>query len=649
MRTINELFAAVVIAAGLVTGAAAQEAAVSEVETEMETTVVTATRTAVSLKDAPGAITVITAEDIKDVPAGDILDVIRETAGITMTGRSTGGRNTISIRGFDSRNSLILVDGMRVAASDPLFGHSDFEQNWVPMESIERIEVVRGPLSALYGSEAMGGVINIITKKTTDQWQAGARIGGGVRDDGNGGGNQNYAAHVAGPLLKDKLGISVSAEQIRDEATPDKDEPQYSELEGKEVSSVSGKLTFTPTDNHTLEATVSVVDDDRWRETESRGKKYEGTADLDKTNFGLAWHGTIGPTNSTVQAYRSDIDKLTRKKYENGKTSDNPERLTDSVLDAQTSFSLGFNLFTLGGELRKEELESLSLAQGEDDVSHGALFIQDELSLFADRLLLTPGLRWDDHEAFGSETSPRLYALYKLTDQINLKAGYGHAFRAPTIKQVSAGYHGKQGPHEFFGNPDLQPEATDSYEAGAEYFGGRIFARAMYFRNDIENLIDNKQIGQNGRTRLFQPTNIDEARTEGLETEVGLSLPYGFGLSGSYTYLDAKDTQKHERLDEKPRHTTNAKLKYTWNAMGLSAALRFQYIADQEMFNDDDELEKAPDYALWHFSLRKSLMEHFDIQVGVENIGDVRLADDSDLFAYEERGRFYYANLRCDF
>ena len=195
----------------------------------------------------------------------------------------------------------------------------------------------------------------------------------------------------------------------------------------------------------------------------------------------------------------------------------------------------------------------------------------------------------------------------------------------------------------------MQPETSDAYEAGVEYFGDKIFARAICFYNDIEDLIDWKQIGQNGRVRLFEATNIDEAKAEGVEVEVGVTLPHRLALSCNYTYLDAKDTKNDVRLDEKPRHTVNTKLKYAWDTIGLSAVLRFQYIADQELFNDDDELVDAPDYSLWNFSIRKTLLNNFEIQMGVENIEDVRLADKSDLFAYEERGRFYYANLRFNF
>ena len=274
------------------------------------------------------------------------------------------------------------------------------------------------------------------------------------------------------------------------------------------------------------------------------------------------------------------------------------------------------------------------------------------MSLFGNRLLLTPGVRWDDHETFGSEVSPRLYVLFKATDNINIKAGYGHAFRAPTVKQVSEGYEASFGPHTFLGNPDVDPETSDAYEAGVEYYGDKVFARAIYFLNEIENLIDNDRIGSTGpggRFGIFEASNIAEAETSGVETELGITLPKGFEVSASYTYMDAEDTQNDVRLTEKPRHSFSGKLIYNHERLGLGATLRTQFIGDQVLENADDELEEVPDYNLWHFSIRKRFLKHLEIQFGVENITDVRLADESELFQSEERGRFYYTNLRYDF
>jgi outer membrane receptor for ferrienterochelin and colicins len=644
MRYLTPFIAAFVVALSAAAVPAAETA-----ESEMEKTVVTATRTEVSLKDAPGAVTVISAEDIKDLTANDVLDIVRDTAGVSLSGRGVGGRSVISIRGLESRQTLILVDGKRVTASDAVFGHSDFEHNWVPIETIERIEVVRGPLSALYGSEAMGGVINIITKKTASEWHGSARIGGGVRADNNGGENQTYGAQVSGPLVAERLKLGLSAEYMKDENTPDKDDPDIDEIEAKEVTTYGARLAYTPSEDHTFEADVTMTTDDRERLTSSSGRDYLDDYDLEKIMYGLSWSGDVGPTRSAIKAYRSDIDKLSVKRYTDGSTTEYPERLINDAVDAQTSFFLGDTIVTLGGEWRNEELESTSLTSGKDSVVHQALFAQGEVPLFGDRLLLTPGVRLDDHETFASEVSPRIYAVYKLTDMINLKAGYGHAFRAPTVKQVSEDYEARNGPHIFLGNPDLEPETSDAYEVGAEYYGAKVFARALYFYNDVDNLIAYERIGSGPPPRTYLATNIDKARTYGVETELGLNLPMGLDLTAGYTYLEAEDTENEVRLEGKPRHEINAKLKYKNQSLGLSAVLRAQHIADQVFENDDDVLEEVPAYTLWHFSVSKQFLQHFEVQVGIDNIADVRLADETDLYDYEERGRFYYANLRYSF
>ena len=617
---------------------------------------VTATRSEVSLQDAPGSITIIGKEDLADLPDGDLLGAIRETSGVSLIGRSVGGRKSISIRGMDSRHSLILVDGKRIASSTAIFGHSNFENNWLTSENIERIEIVKGPLSALYGSEAIGGVVNIITKPiSTKDWSFGFNTGGGVTDD-DGGGNGHVNAYTSGPLIQDRLGLYLSAGYNRDDDTPSEENPLVSEIEGIETYTLSSKIAFTPNQNHTLELAVDLVDEERWRNTNRGRNFYRSEYEVDKGMYSLSWRGTVGPTRSVVQAYRSVIEKNSINLFSRG-TTYYPEELTNDVFDAQTTFDVVNNLITLGGELRKEDLESTTLLSGQDDALHSALFVQDELEFF-EKLLVTLGGRFDHHDEFGSEFSPRIYGLYQATDNLNLKIGYGHAFNAPTIKQISEGYFASFGPHSFVGNPDVGPETANNYEIGTEYTTDIFWAKAFYFLNDIEDMIQNTRIGRpqlspgGGPPRFtYTAKNIAEARTSGVETEVGVALESGFEISANYTFLDAEDRVTDERIAGKPKHTLNAKLGYNLEQYGLSTALRFQFIGDQVLENDarHPELEDVPDYSLWHFSIRKKMFEYFEVQLGVENIGDVRLADKSDLFAYEERGRFFYASLKGTF
>uniref|UniRef100_UPI0013C33B35 TonB-dependent receptor plug domain-containing protein n=1 Tax=Azohydromonas sediminis TaxID=2259674 RepID=UPI0013C33B35 len=166
-----------------------------------ETVVVTATRYPVNWVDAPAAISVIPRSEIEVRGADNVLGAIRGVPGLSLQGRTIGGRKVLSIRGMDSKQTLFLVDGKRVGASDGVMGHSDYQYDWIPMNDVERIEVVRGPLSALYGSEAMGGVVNVITRRASAERWSGSAAVEGLRPDGDRGGDGWRAgARAGGPL-----------------------------------------------------------------------------------------------------------------------------------------------------------------------------------------------------------------------------------------------------------------------------------------------------------------------------------------------------------------------------------------------------------------------------------------------------------------
>lgn len=627
-------------------------------DANIEPITVTATRMERPVADAPGAITIISREDLAALPDGDLFEAIRETTGISLVGIGIGGRKSISIRGMEARHSLILVDGKRVASTVTVFGHSNFENNWLTSDNIERIEIVRGPLSALYGSEAIGGVINIITRGHSKQeWSFGGTVGGGFTDDD--GGNSSYIrSYISGPVVRSRVGLYLAAGYSTQDDTPDEDNSARSELEGVDAFSLNSRLTFAPNDNHTINLAVNYVNEDRWRHgltRTGRGRPpaapFIGVFEIDRHMYSLAWAGVAGPTRSTIKLYRSEVEKNSiQPRGTQNIVADYPETLTNDVLDLQTNFAFGRHLLTLGGEWRKENLESTTLLTGEDDAIHKAFFVQNELEFF-DKLSLTIGGRLDHHDQFGSEFSPRIYGLLQMTELLNIKAGFGRAFNAPTLKQVSAGYHASFGPHTFLGNPNVAPETSKNYELGVEYNTPTFWAKAFYFHNDIDNLIAWHTLSRVGHRRTMESRNIEEARTRGIETELGVTLQSGINASLNYHYLDARNQTADIRLDGRPRHTVNAKLQYHIQQFGITTTLRAQFIADQVMWNDDRPalLVDAPDYSLWHFSARKFLSENFELKVGVENIGDYRLADDSDLFAYEEQGRFFYTSLTAKF
>ncbi|OYU74710.1 MAG: hypothetical protein CFE45_34215, partial [Burkholderiales bacterium PBB5] len=176
-----------------------------------QTVVVSATRHAMALIDAPAAMSVVTPAQIAERGADNLFEALRGETGLSLIGRTISGRRNLSLRGLDGRHTLFLVDGMRIGATDGVVGHSDFQYDWVPVEDIARIEVVRGPMSVLYGAEALGGVVNVITRAPGDRWALRSLIEGSVADGGQGGDGHRAALSAGGPLAEGwRLGVSAS-------------------------------------------------------------------------------------------------------------------------------------------------------------------------------------------------------------------------------------------------------------------------------------------------------------------------------------------------------------------------------------------------------------------------------------------------------
>jgi outer membrane receptor for ferrienterochelin and colicins len=161
---------------------------------------------------------------------------------------------------------------------------------------------------------------------------------------------------------------------------------------------------------------------------------------------------------------------------------------SDEVFDGHVIFPLGENhLITTGVNYRIETLKHSALINDEENATHKALFAQDEFD-FSDNMLLTVGARLDHHEFFGNETSPRAYLVYHFTDEFTVKGGYGHGFKAPTLKQISPEYHQFIAFYSFFGNANLKPETNNNYDFALAYSGTSLMAKAIFFHNEIDDL-----------------------------------------------------------------------------------------------------------------------------------------------------------------
>ena len=611
--------------------------------------VTTTTKTAVDLRDAPASITVITAEDLEKRPVKDIMEAIRDTPSIQLEGRGVGGRKVMTVRGMESHQSLMMIDGKRISLSDNILGHSDFQFNWIPMDAVERIEIVRGPLSALYGSEALGGVINIITKAVPEEWGGSARAQYGFAGK-EGGDEFNLGSYISGPI-SDKIGLMASVTYTDLSKRALKERPILSEQEGKKIFSFFGRLSASLAEGHRLDFDASIVNEERTRDTFSRGRRpvlHESFYDLDRRQYSVGYKGEFENFNVELKGYRSTLEQINRTTKDVKAT--NPQKLTDTVIDGHVTFALGeMNVITAGGEYRDEKLDHPVLAKGSTVITHKALFVQDELS-FSEDFLVTAGLRYDDHEIFGSEISPRAFIVFHASDKLTFKGGYGHGFKAPTVKQISPEYK-FIGFHSFFGNPDVKPESSNNFELSAAYDDEKLSAKITGFYNKIDDMITSRCITNCSLRfgRIFSFFNVDKAETKGLESEFKFQASDQFSFNFNHVYLKAKDTRTGLELANRPKHTVNASISYNNDQWGIASAIRLKHTGEQVIYDRSMNASNLPSYSLWNFTLSKVITENIKATFNVENIGNIRLFDKSDDFGFSERGRVFFIGLNAKF
>ena len=618
----------------------------------LEPTVITATSTARQLSDAPASVTVITHEELSMRPVQDLEDALRGTPGLQFTGIGMTRRG-VSIRGMGSEHTLVLMNGQRINTAAGAVAHADFDLGWMPVEAIERIEVIRGPMSSLYGSEALGGVINVITRRATDAWQGAAQINGGVREDGRGGQTHQLGVYAGGPLVPGLLGLSLSGETRRRQETPFNEDASLSEIEGRDAHSGDITLSWTPDTAQRIDLSYASGLEDRWRNTRSAGRApvdYESSDRIERERFSLAHSGDWSWGSSSLRAYRNTLERTNR--YTNGVVPSSPrQELTDDIVDGSLTLPFaGMHLITLGGEWRKEQLEDGGFTTGDARIIHRALFLQDEIQ-FNPAWSLVLGNRFDQHEEYGWHNSPRAYLVHHVNDALTIKGGGGRGFKAPSLKQLSPGYSaiGGGGMFRIYGNPDLEPEINTMYEISADYQADGWSVNAGVFQNNVRGLIQTVCVSSCGvrGQEVRNYDNVDEARIRGLELGGGLDLPANLRWDLNYTYLDAIDRSADRRLGDRARHLANTQLQWTPNAT-FTGQLRGEYVGSQLTYSSNTAYA-VPAYSLWHLELTQRITDTLSIRGGIENLTDEDFSDASDNFTFAEPGRTYHVGLSLSF
>ncbi len=621
--------------------------------------VITSTLTPTPIDRAPGSVEVIDAEAIRQTGAETAAQALTDAVGMDLD--HVAGRGVIpQIRGLTNKRVLVLLDGMRFATG---FRDTTVDLSEFPVEVIERIEIVRGPTSALYGSDAIGGVVNIITRKPPATRSASATLQYGANKHGEAG---NLVVRGFVGDTWDRLGASLAGQVNLGESYDREDWDDLTDFDDEERFSGMVNLHYRMSPDHSLSGGALVTSVDRQGIRPKYGLHWDRDADSERlTAFGR-YDGRFGDTRLMARAYYSDFasdrsyvdtgspyTEKTRQKT----ARQQPDREDFSLENALTQVELQVShLFadvhrvSLGLEYREEKRSGVE-NRGERDiderVENAAVFLQDDVSLW-EKLNLVVGARLDDHSDFGSELSPRLNLLYSVRDNLRLKASYGHGFRAPSVYELYVYTENNKG--DVIPNPDLDGETADSYELGLEGEAGAFSGALTLFRNDIQDMIYKEPTGNyrmSGKRRVLEYTriNLSEAYTQGVEVEAALDLPHNFSLRGNFTYLDTENEETGERLLEVPETKTFLRLAYDDPARGWHANLRLNLYGEQIIapkFEDGSQDLEDP-YAVWSLYAEKDLNAHLRLFGGIDNIFD-------EIPDYRpDRGTYFFAGLTLRF
>lgn len=562
----------------------------AEEKYQLNDVVVSASGFEQDLVDAPASISIIAKEELEKKPIKDIGEAIGDIPGVDVTMNKTGTYD-FSIRGFGSSYTLVLIDGKRQSVANGFYdnGFSGSESGYLPpLSMIERIEVIRGPASTLYGSDAVGGVINIITKKNPDKTEANIEFNTLLQQHSNHYGNAGgFNAYVATPLIEDTLSISARLKYY-DKATSDLKWPtpvwnsSQQRPDNYQIASHSpgaftslgfgSRLNWTVNDKNNIYFDIErYINEISVNSTSSRAIKSE--RQLFKDNIVLNHDGNydFGSTNSYLQ-YGSTKDKELHSQIWVGE---------GKVVLPWNLGQYGNLVNTFGARIDYEMLKNDQASAGSQirgknlDQTTVALYGENEYFI-TDDLIFTTGLRYIYSDLFDSEFTPRVYLVYHLNDNIVFKGGVSKGYKTPAAKELTNGYYNYANGNAYFGNPDLKPEESINYELGVDF---RIFDFAHYsitgFITDFTNQISSEDLTgmQNGincsnGTVCTRPINLGKTQTKGIEFAFNTKTYNGFSLNSSYTFMDNryKDGQKNwfggDRIENLPRHIAMLKLNY---------------------------------------------------------------------------------------
>ncbi len=564
------------------------------------------------------SVTRITEEDIKRSQHHHVLDLLRSVPGVDVVqSGSLGGNASIFLRGANSEHTLVLIDG--VEANNPGSNARFFNFVDLTTDNIERVEIIRGPQSAVYGSDAIGGVISITTKKGSGDPKANLSFEGG-----------SYETFTEKASLHSGIGnsgnVSVSMSRQDSDSISALDLPD-AERDAYDLTNFSARMGFEPSDsfeqnfmyrhsesNADLDSQGSLSQDDPNRFLNNREIFFRSESKLKW--FDGRWIQSFGVGIADHRFFdRNDIDHLSMDTLD----SRYDGRLNKFDFVNEIALSSAFRLIA-GAETEQERASSDYFSESSFG-SFEAVFPEEKArynGYFMELLYegsqyfsMSAGLRVDDGETLSEELSYRIAPVVSLPESgTKIFSTVGTGIKAPSLYQRFSSY----------GTPDLQPEESLGVDAGVEqsFFGGQLTASATYFWNEIDNLVD-----FDPQTFLFE--NIQEAKTDGFEFSLVTELCDQLSLNANLTFLDAENRTSGETLLRRAKQKASLQANYAFLGNDAELSLRLRFVGDRydnDFSGPGAERVKLSSFAVTDILGRYKLNDDISFFGRVENLFD---------------------------
>jgi len=582
------------------------------------------------IADVQASVQVIDKKTIEKSNSRSLPQLVNQAMGVTV--KDAGSTSSVSIRGFNSTHTLLLVDGLRRTGK-----YGSFDLTSIQLEDIERIEIVRGPMSTIYGADAIAGVVNIITKKDAkEDYDKLTFLTGATK----GTQRETYITKFSGSKTIENIAHKYSVE-LREKGDYRENVSQVdTDLKNESRKFINYGHTIKIDDNNKLTNNFEYSNQNDDGINSSNYKTYEKEDRYQlASNYNHMDDSYIFDTNFGYGLSDTEVDRGSGIE-----TTDYKQLEFNNYLRHFTSDSMT-NIIGLGYKNDKIDVSMYTKSATRDNLF---ALLQNEYDI-NDSLTSNVGIRYDNFSDFGSSVNPKVSLMYKYSD-FSFRTSYGTAFKAPSFTNMYSHFTRKGGPitYDISGSQSLKPEESKTQEYAVSYNKDNLDIELVHHRTKLDNLINSYTVSSVGLTRFVSYKNIDNSSINGTEVSLKYRFDNNFSIKSSIERLDTKDESTGDRLTGSARYTYNVNFAYENNTYGLFLDIKktSDYYGENE-----NRVNENRDYTVANLKMNYNLNKSTSIFLGVDNIQNNKMP-----YNMTSRGtpndpgeRFYYTGMTYKF